>query len=103
MIEDAPELEELWKNAAGEQIAPVMKKAREAMLEAGLKEDQLSVKIVDGSRSAASDILKAAKRYECGTIVMGRRGVTGVKELIMGSVTRKVLEELNRKAVWIVR
>ena len=103
VIEDAPELEELWKHAAGEQIAPVMKKAKEALLEAGLKEDQISTKIVDGSRSAADDILKAAKRYDCGTIVMGRRGLTGVKEFIMGSVTRKVLEELNEKAVWIVR
>ena len=103
VIEDAPELEELWKNAAGEQIAPVMQKANDILLQAGLKEDQISTKIVDGSRSAADDILKAAKRYECGTIVMGRRGLTGVKELIMGSVTRKVLEDLDEKAVWIVR
>jgi len=103
VIEDAPELEELWKHAAGEQIAPVIKKAKEALLEAGLKEDQISTKIVDGSRSAAIDILKAVKRYDCGTIVMGRRGLSGVKELIMGSVTRKVLEDLNEKAVWIVR
>ena len=103
VIEDAPELEELWKHAAGEQIAPVMKKANEILLKAGLKENQISTKIVDGSRSAADDILKAAKRYDCGTIVMGRRGLTGVKELIMGSVTRKVLEDLNEKAVWIVR
>lgn len=103
VLEDASELEELWKHAAGEQIAPVMKKANEMLLKAGLKEDQISTKIVDGSRSAADDILKAAKRYDCGTIVMGRRGLTGVKELIMGSVTRKVLEDLNEKAVWIVR
>ena len=103
VLEEAPELEELWKHAAGEQIAPVMKKANEILLKAGLKENQISTKIVDGSRSAADDILKAAKRYDCGTIVMGRRGLTGVKELIMGSVTRKVLEDLNEKAVWIVR
>lgn len=103
VIEDAPELEELWKNAAGEQIEPVMKKAKKMLLQAGLKEEQISMKIVDGSRSAANDILKAAKRYDCGTIAMGRRGLTGMKELIMGSVTRKVLEDLNEKAIWIVR
>ena len=103
VIEEAPELEELWKHAAGEQIAPYMKKANEMLLQAGLKENQITTKIVDGSRSAADDILKAAKRYECGTIVMGRRGLTGVKEFIMGSVTRKVLEELSERAVWVVR
>ena len=103
VMEEAPELEELWKHAAGEQIAPYMKKAQEILLKSGLSADQISAKVVDGSRSAANDILKAAKRYDCGTIVMGRRGLTGVKELIMGSVTRKVLEDLNEKAVWIVR
>lgn len=103
VLEEAPDLEELWKHTAGDQIAPYMKKAKEILLKAGIKEDSISTKIVDGSRSAANDILKAAKRYGCGTIVMGRRGLTGVKELIMGSVTRKVLEDLNQKAVWIVR
>ena len=103
VLEEAPELGELWKHAAGEQIAPYIKKAQEMMLNAGLKENQISTKVVDGSRSAANDILKAAKRYDCGTIVMGRRGLSGVKDFIMGSVTRKVLEDLNEKAVWIVR
>jgi nucleotide-binding universal stress UspA family protein len=103
VVDEAPELEELWKHTAGEQIAPYMKRARKMLIDAGLEEGQISTKIVNGSRSAAADILRAAKRNECGTIVMGRRGLSGMKEFIMGSVTRKVMEDLNRKAVWIVR
>jgi nucleotide-binding universal stress UspA family protein len=41
IIEVAPELEELWKTKAREQIAPYMKKAKEMLLEAGIPESQL--------------------------------------------------------------
>jgi len=69
---------------------------------AGIQEFRISVKILDGTGSAANDIKKAVKRYDCGTIVLGRRGLTGVKELMMGSVTRKILEDFSGMAVWIV-
>jgi nucleotide-binding universal stress UspA family protein len=103
ILKEAPELEAVWKNTAGEQVVPYVEKAKEKLLTAGLNEEQITVKIVDGSRSAAVDIQKAAQRYDCGTVVLGRRGLTGVRELIMGSVTRKVLESFSGMAVWIVR
>jgi len=102
VIEAAPEFEELWRNKAGEQIGPQMKKAREMLLEAGLSEIQITTKIVDGSRSAASDILQEARTSGCGTIVLGRRGVSGVREFFMGSVTSKVLQGSGGLAVWVV-
>ena len=102
VIEAAPDLEELWRNKAGEQIGPQMKKAKEMLLETGLGEDQITTKIVDGSRSAASDILKEARTSGCGTIVLGRRGVSGVREFFMGSVTSKVLQGSGGLAVWVV-
>ncbi|UCG11724.1 MAG: universal stress protein [Deltaproteobacteria bacterium] len=103
IIEAAPELEELWKNKAGEQIAPYMKKAKEKLLEAGIPESQVKTKVVDGSRDAASDILKEAKGNDYGTIVLGRRGHSGVREFFMGSVTSKVLQNCAGMAVWIVQ
>jgi len=102
IIEAAPELEELWTNKAGEQIAPYMKKAKEMLLEAGIHELQLKTKVVDGTRDAASDILKEAKSNNYGTLVLGRRGHSGVKEFFMGSVTRKVLQDCAGMAVWLV-
>ena len=102
IIEGAPELEELWKNKAGEQIAPYMKKAKEILLEAGIPEVQVKTRVVDGTRDAASDILKEAKSNEYGTVVLGRQGHSGVKEFFMGSVTRKVLQDCAGLAVWLV-
>ena len=103
IIEAAPELEELWKNKAGEQIAPYMKKAKEMLFKAGIPEAKLSTKVVDGSRDAASDILREARSGDYGTIVLGRKGRSGVKEFLMGSTASKVLQNHAGKAVWLVQ
>ena len=87
---------------AGREIAPTMQKAEQMLIKAGIEETKISVRIVDGSHNAASDILDAANRYACGTIVMGQRGVTGVKEYSMGSVCRKVLQNSKAMALWLV-
>ena len=79
-----------------------MKKAKEMLLEAGIPEAQIKTKVVDGSRDAASDILKEARNNDYGTVVLGRRGYSGVKEFFMGSVTRKVLQDCAGMAVWLV-
>lgn len=97
-----PELEETWQAAAGQEIVPTMQKAKQMLIKAGIEEIKISVRIVDGSHNAASDILAAANRFGCGTIVMGRRGVTGVKEYSMGSVCRKVLQNSKAMALWLV-
>jgi nucleotide-binding universal stress UspA family protein len=103
LIEAAPELEELWKNKAGEQIAPYLKKAKEMLLEAGIPEAHIKTKVVDGSRDAASDILKEARSGKYGTIVLGRKGRSGVKEFIMGSTAGKILQNHADMAVWTVQ
>lgn len=102
VIEAAPEFEELWRNKAEEQIAPQMKKAKQILLEAGMREDQVTTKTVDGSRSAASDILKEARTSDCGTIILGRRGVSGIREFFLGSVSSKVIQGGGGLTVWIV-
>ncbi|UCG14356.1 MAG: universal stress protein [Deltaproteobacteria bacterium] len=102
VLEEAPELEALWKSKAGEEIAPYMKKAKEMLVAAGLDENQITTKVVDGSRSAANDILEEARSNGYGTIVLGRRGLSGVQEFFMGSVTSKVLQNCAGMAAWIV-
>jgi nucleotide-binding universal stress UspA family protein len=102
VLDEAPELEELWKTKAGQEIEPFMTKAEEMLVKAGVSESQISKKIVDGSRNAASDILEEARNNQYGTVVMGRRGISGVQEFFMGSVSSKVLQNSSGMAVWIV-
>ena len=102
VLDEAPELEQLWKTKAGQEIEPFMKKAKEILVKAGISDSQVSQKIVDGSRSAASDILEETRSNQYGTVVMGRRGISGVQEFFMGSVSSKVLQNSTGMAVWIV-
>jgi nucleotide-binding universal stress UspA family protein len=103
VIEEAPELERLWKLKAAQRIAPDMKKAKERLLEAGLKESQIITKVVDGSRSPAKDILDEALSNGYGTIVLGRHGTSMIREFFMGSVVKKVLDNCHGLAVWVVQ
>jgi len=103
VLEETEDLEKLRKNKAGKEIAPYIKQAREILLKAGLSEEQITTKVTEGSRSAADDILKEAQDNDYGTIVMGRRGLSAVKEFFLGSVTTSVLNRSASLAIWIVQ
>jgi nucleotide-binding universal stress UspA family protein len=103
VIEDGPRIEALWKSKVGEQIRPYMERAKRILTGAGLPEEQISVRIVDGSRSPADDILKQAREGGYGTIALGRRGVSGIQAFLFGSVTRKILQQGSGLTVWVVQ
>ena len=102
VLQEFPGVEKFWQRKAGDVVAPYMKKAREMLIEAGLAENQISVKLVDGSHSAARDILEEAEESAIGTIVLGKRGHSNVKDYSMGSTTKKVLDRASDMAVCIV-
>jgi nucleotide-binding universal stress UspA family protein len=102
VIDEFPEVQKYWRHKVGEQIVPFMQRAKDMLLAAGLAEDQISTKAVDGSRSAAEDILDEAQNNDAGTIILGLRGYSGVKDFTMGGVTRKVLNRARDTTVSIV-
>ena len=55
-----------------------------------------------GSYSRAADILEVARTGGFDTVVMGRRGISVVREFFMGRVTSKVLNGADDLSVWIV-
>jgi nucleotide-binding universal stress UspA family protein len=65
-------------------------KAREILVTAGFNEKNVKTKTQTTGKGVAGDILKeAAEGYD--TIVMGRRGLSGIKEFLLGSVSQKVI------------
>ena len=103
VLEEPPDLQRLYKEKAGEQIAHYMEKAREMLNENGLTNEQIATRIVNGSRNPAGDILKEARSKGYGTIVLGRRGLSGVKAFVFGSVTKKILRQSAGLSIWIVQ
>ena len=102
VLDEFPEVQKFWRHKAGEVIVPFMQKAKDRLLAAGLGEAQITSRVVDGSRSAAADILDEAQNSGTGTVFLGLRGYSGVKDYTMGSVTRKVLNQAGDMAVSIV-
>jgi nucleotide-binding universal stress UspA family protein len=102
VLHEFPGVQKFWQRKAGDVVAPYMKKAREMLIQAGLAENQISVKMVDGSRSAARDIFMEAEENTIGTIVLGRKGCSAVEGYSMGSITKKVLDGASDMAVCVV-
>ena len=102
VLHEFPGVQKFWQRKAGDVVTPYMKKAREMLIQAGLAENQISVKMVDGSRSAARDILTEAEENTIGTIVLGRKGCSAVEDYSMGSITKKVLDGASDMAVCVV-
>ena len=102
VLEEFPEVQKYWRQKAGEEIVPFMQKAKDRLRAAGLGETQITSRVVDGSRSSAADILNEAQNSGAGTIFLGLRGYSGVKDYTMGSVSRKVLNQAVDLAVSIV-
>jgi nucleotide-binding universal stress UspA family protein len=102
VVHEFPGVQKFWQKKAGDVVAPYMKKARAMLIQSGLAENQISVKLVDGSRSAARDILKEAEENAIGTVILGRKGYSAVKDYTMGSITKKVLDGASDMTVCIV-
>jgi nucleotide-binding universal stress UspA family protein len=69
---------------------------------AGLNRDRISTKIRSGAASRAEAIVEEARNSGCGTIVVGRRGLSRVEDFFMGRVSKKVLQLAKWTAVWVV-
>ena len=102
LVDEFPEFKKFWQRRADKEIPPIMQKALNILLAAGLEKEQITTKVADGSRSVASDILEAAQKIDAGTIFLGLRGYSSVQEYAMGNITRKVLSQSEDAAVCIV-
>ena len=102
LADEFPEVQKFWQRKAGKVILPFIQKAKDMLLEAGLREGQITTKLVDGSRSTAADILEEMKSSKAGSLFMGLHGYSNVADFAMGSVTRKVLNHAENTAVCIV-
>ncbi len=68
----------------------------------GVDVSRVNTKIVSGVPSRAGAIIEKAQNHGYGTIVMGRKGVTKIREYVMGRVSNKVLQLAKGTAVWVV-
>jgi len=78
-----------------------MEKAKGTLVQSGFTENNISMKIEKKQSGVARDIINEAHSgYDL--IVIGRRGLSGIMEFILGSVSQKVLHYAKDISVMIV-
>jgi nucleotide-binding universal stress UspA family protein len=84
-----------------ELIEAAANKAKDLLMKAGFKKEKITTKVQGKRKGIARDIVAEAESGY-GTVVMGRRGLSGIKEFVMGSVSQKVLHSVKDVSVVIV-
>ncbi|RJR21072.1 MAG: universal stress protein [Desulfobacteraceae bacterium] len=83
-------------------INDVFQKAVNRLSAGGIPIGNITTKVITGAESRSAAIVKEAKLGQYGTIVVGRRGLSKVKEFAIGRVANRVAQLAKGATVWIV-
>jgi nucleotide-binding universal stress UspA family protein len=100
-ITDTDRLEDIIVQGDKKCIDQFFDHAHKKLKDAGFDENQIEVKVSDTLLNPGKAIIEEAKKGDCGTIVIGRRGIN--KTFFTGSVSRYVINQISDKALWIVQ
>ena len=95
-----PKYEDEWIHSY--EIDSLFEEAKMHLVKLGFAPKCVATKLVPRVSSRAAAIVEEAKQGGYGTIVVGRRGLSKVREFFMGRVSNKVVQLARREAVWIV-
>ncbi len=90
------------ENKKKELVSQALEKARQTLIRKGVAEDRVKTKIVTRKRGIARDIISEAKSGGYDLVVLGKRGLSGIKDFILGSVTQKVLHGVDGASLLLV-
>ena len=84
-----------------ELVNEALHKAKEVLVKAGFDEKNITTKVQTKDKGVVRDIVNEANTgYN--TIVVGRKGHSGVKEFILGNVSQKILHLARDVSVIVV-
>lgn len=79
-----------------------MEEAKKVLVKAGFSEKNILIRIRKKKAGIARDILKEAQTGKYDTLVIGRRGLTGIKQFVSGSISHKIIENAGHITVTVV-
>jgi nucleotide-binding universal stress UspA family protein len=80
----------------------LLENAKEQMVRMGMDEKFIETVTQPRKLGLAGDILDYSHRAAYDAIVMGRRGLSGLQEVVMGSVSANVIEHSKSIPVWLI-
>ena len=91
-----------WQQDQEKKWQDLVNQAHQQLTAAGLPQEAVANNFKPKYYDVAEDIINEAQTEGYDTIVMGRRGLGTAKSLLLGSVTRKVVDGAKGCAVTIV-
>lgn len=90
-----------WELQQEQAINEFMGQACELLFSAGIPRESVQVRIEERKVGIARDII-ATSQAGYHTVVVGRRGVSELKDFVLGSIANKLVEKLIHVPIWIV-
>lgn len=94
--------EEMLKAEEDRCMSTFFNQARKMLLEHGVADDQITIHFRTKGLETARAILADARETKAGTVVIGRRGVSRTRDVLLGSITSRVVQGASDLAVWVV-
>ncbi len=85
-----------------ELVSQAMQKARRDLVDCGFSKDKIEIKTVVREKGVARDIIKVAQNGKYDLVVLGRQGLSGIKEFFLGSVPQKIIHGAKNVSVLLV-
>ena len=102
LIPRSEKREQKWLTKITRDTESMLSEYAERLEKAGVSPSRINTKYTLESSSRSADILREARADNYGTIVLGRRGLSQVRQFIIGRVTSKVISQADGLAVWLV-
>lgn len=91
----------VWEKAEKKAAQDFLDEARSLLLRANFREDDVRVIIQERQVGIARDIIAESSRgYDA--VVVGRRGLSKLEDIFLGSVSYKIVQGVENTPVWVV-
>lgn len=84
------------------QVRQFLKEASQLLTGQRFSEERLIIVSKPLKRGIAQDILDEARARGCDTIVVGRRNISKLKQVMLGSVSKDLVQKAEGLTVWVV-
>jgi nucleotide-binding universal stress UspA family protein len=88
------------KNAESAQL--LLDKYKTQMVAAGVTEENLQLKTQPRLLGVAKDILEASMAGRFDALILGRRGLSGLQDMFIGSVSANIVDNSMDTPIWLV-